>query len=147
MATQIWVNIGLDNCLSPDQCQAIIRTNTGVLLIGPLGTKLNEILIKIQQLSFKKMHLKMSSAKFCPFCHGLNVLISCSTSQNYSYSSHFIAILISSHYTQAVFKTQSKKLSVLMPWIWNHKHRLKKNKNKSSQSFFKVVSFGQTDER
>ena len=31
-----------DNGLSTDRCQAITWTNAGILLIGPLGTKLNE---------------------------------------------------------------------------------------------------------
>ena len=66
--------IGSDNGLSPDQRQAIIRTNAGILSIGPLGTKLSEILIVIHILSFKKMHLKMSSGKWRPSCLGLNVL-------------------------------------------------------------------------
>ena len=39
-----------------------------------LGTNFNEILIKIQTFSLKTMHLEMS-AKWCPFCLGLNVLI------------------------------------------------------------------------
>ena len=66
--------IGSDNGLSPDRRQAIIRTNAGILLIGPLGINFNEILIGIQTFSFKNMHLKMSSAKWRPFCLGLNVL-------------------------------------------------------------------------
>ena len=40
--------------------QAIIWTNAGILLIGPLGTNFNEILIEIYLFSFKKMLLKMS---------------------------------------------------------------------------------------
>ena len=66
--------IGSDNGLSPGRRQAIIWTNAGILLIGPLGTNFNEILIGIQTFSFKKMHLKMSSAKWRPFFLGLNVL-------------------------------------------------------------------------
>ena len=66
--------IGSDNGLSPGRRQAIIWTNAGILLIGPLGTNFIEILIGIQSFSFKKMHLKMSSAKWRPFCLGLNVL-------------------------------------------------------------------------
>ena len=66
--------IGSDNGLSPGRCQAIIWTNAGILLIGLLGTNLSEILIEIDTFSFKKMHLKMSSAKCRPFCLGLNVL-------------------------------------------------------------------------
>ena len=60
--------IDSDNGLSPKRRQA------GILLIGPLGTNFSEILIWIQTFSFKKMHLKMLSAKWHPSCHGLNVL-------------------------------------------------------------------------
>ena len=54
--------------------QAIIWTNAGILLIWPSGTNFNENLIGIETFSFKKMHLKMSSAKWRPFCLGLNML-------------------------------------------------------------------------
>ena len=66
--------MGSDNGLSPDRRQAIIWTNAGILLIGPLETNFSEILIEIHTFSFKKMHLKMSSGKWRPFCLGLNVL-------------------------------------------------------------------------
>ena len=62
-----------DNGLSPGRRQAIIWTNAGILLIGPLGTNFSEILIGIQAFSFTKMHFKMSSRKWRPFCLGLNV--------------------------------------------------------------------------
>ena len=67
--------IASDNGLSPGRRQAIIWTNAGILLIGPLGTKFNKMLIKIHTFSFKKMHLKMSSAKWRSFCLGPNVLM------------------------------------------------------------------------
>ena len=57
--------IGSDNGLSPGRRQAIIWTNAGMLLIGPLGTNFCEILIKIW---LKKMHVKMSSGNWWPFC-------------------------------------------------------------------------------
>ena len=66
--------IGSDNGLSPDRHQAIIWTSAGILLIGPWGTNFIEILIGIHTFSFKKIHLKMSSGKWRPFCLGLNVL-------------------------------------------------------------------------
>ena len=62
------------NGLSPDRRQAIIWTNAGLLSIGPLRTYFIENLIKIQQFSLKKMHVKMLSAKWRPSCLGLNVL-------------------------------------------------------------------------
>ena len=59
--------IGSDNDLSPGRRQAIIWTIAGILLIGSLGTNFSEFLIGIQRFLFKKMHLKMSSAKWRPF--------------------------------------------------------------------------------
>ena len=66
--------IGSDNGLSPARRQAIIWTNAGILLIGRLGTNFSEILIGIQIFSFTKIHSKISSAKWRPFCLGPNVL-------------------------------------------------------------------------
>ena len=66
--------IGSDNGLSPGRRQAIIWTNAGILLSGSLGTNFSEILIGIQTFSFNKLRLKMSPAKWCPFCLGLNML-------------------------------------------------------------------------
>ena len=42
----------------------------GYYSIGPIETNFSEILSKIQNFSFIKMHLKMSSAKLRPFCPG-----------------------------------------------------------------------------
>ena len=67
--------IGSDNGLSPGRRQAIIWINAGILSIGPLGTYFSEIYIEILTFSFKEMRLKVSSAKWQPFCLGLNVLI------------------------------------------------------------------------
>ena len=69
--------IGSDNGLPPGRHQAIIWTNAGLLLIGTLGTNFSEILIKIRIFSFKKMGFNVSSAKWRPFCLGLNVLSMC----------------------------------------------------------------------
>ena len=66
--------IGSDNGLLPGWHQAIIWTNAGILLIRTLGTNFSEILGEIHTFPFKKMHLKMLSAKWRPFCLGLNVL-------------------------------------------------------------------------
>ena len=77
-ATHIYVSkltiIASDNGLSPGRRQAIIWNNDGILWIGLLGTKFSEISIEILTFSFKKMRLKVSSAKWRPFCLGLNVL-------------------------------------------------------------------------
>ena len=66
--------IDSDNGMSPGRRQAIIWTNAGILLIGPLGTNFNETSIEIHAFSLKKIHLKLSSGKLRPFCIGLNVL-------------------------------------------------------------------------
>ena len=66
--------ISTDNGLSPGRRQAIIWTNAGILLIRTSGTNFSEILIDIHTFSFKKIHLKMSSAKWRPLCLGLNML-------------------------------------------------------------------------
>ena len=66
--------IGSDNGLSPGRRQAIIITNAGILLIRPLGTNFSEILIEILTISFKKMCLKVSSAKWRLFSLSLNEL-------------------------------------------------------------------------
>ena len=72
----IWVSklstICSDNGLSPGRRQAIIWTSAGTLLIWTIGTNFNEMLIEIHTFSVKKIHLKMSSTKWWPFCLGLN---------------------------------------------------------------------------
>ena len=67
-------SIGSDNGLSPGRRQAIIKNNAGILLIRPLGTNFSEFFVEILIFSFKKMRLKVSSAKRRPFCLGLNEL-------------------------------------------------------------------------
>ena len=45
---------GSDNGLSPGRRQAIIWTNGGIFLIGPIGVNFSEILIEIKTFSLKK---------------------------------------------------------------------------------------------
>ena len=47
--------IGSDNGLSPGRRQAIIWTNAGILLFGPLGTNFSWVLIGIEENSFEKV--------------------------------------------------------------------------------------------
>ena len=67
--------IDSDNGLSPGQSQAIIWTSAGILLIGTLGANFSELLSEIHAFSFQKIRLKTSSAKWWPFCLGLNELM------------------------------------------------------------------------
>ena len=57
-ASVSYVIIGSDNGLLPNRHQAIIWTNAGILLTGPLWKNFSEILIKIHKFSWKKMHWK-----------------------------------------------------------------------------------------
>ena len=92
-----WVIIGSDNGLSPVRCQAIIWTNAGILLGGPFGTNFSEFLIGIQTFSFRKLHLKTSSAKWRLFCLGLNEL------KSYSYLQDFVFVTAASENHLAEF--------------------------------------------
>ena len=48
----------------------------GYCQLDPWGTNFSEILIKIQNFSFTKIHLKLSSVKWWPVCPGGEELIS-----------------------------------------------------------------------
>ena len=65
-------SIGSGYGVSPDQCQAITWTNADLLSIGPFGTNLNEIRLKIHApFHSRKWIFKMSSAKWRPFYPGI----------------------------------------------------------------------------
>ena len=91
------VSIGLGNGLSPIQYQAIISTNAWLLSIGPLGTKFSEIAIKIQNFSFKKMFLKILSAKWQPFCPGGDELNKHYTDQLLRLFLHYFTLIYDIH--------------------------------------------------
>ena len=57
------ISIVSGNGSLPGRRQAIIWTNAGMLLMGPLGTNFSEILIEIYTFSFKKMHLAAISSR------------------------------------------------------------------------------------
>ena len=69
-----WAIIGSDDSLSTVRRQAIIWTNAVLLLFGPLETTFIEISTTIEQFSYKKFGLKMSSTKWWPVCLCLSVL-------------------------------------------------------------------------
>ena len=118
-------NIASHNGLSPGRRQAIIWNNAGILLIGPLGTNISEILIEIQTFSLKKIRLKMLSAKCRPFCLGLNVLthkcINLSSEQYIPY----MGFKFQCRPVKIIHKTQSEKhldlwLKKVLPMNWRH---------------------------
>ena len=93
--------------LSPGRRQDIIWTNGRILLIGPLGTNFSEILIEIQTFHSRKMHLKMSSVKWRPFCLGLNVSTRRST-RPILYSTHSLS--------SAIYTPSCIAQLLLRPW-------------------------------
>ena len=72
----LWIRSALVQIMA---CRLLgmIKTNAGLLSIGPFGTNFSEILIKIQNFSLMKIHLKISSAKWrtsCPRGDGLKLI-------------------------------------------------------------------------
>ena len=60
--------------------QAIILTSAGILLVGPIGTNFNEILIEIQTFSFKNAFenvvCELAAILFRPWCvNGVYVIL------------------------------------------------------------------------
>ena len=139
-ATHICVSkltiIASDNGLSPGQRQAIIWTNAGILLIGLLGPNYSEILIEIQIFSYMKMHLKMPSAKWSPFCVGLNVLNMSLTQQWPLHSGHNMPTWKLKTAEQFVL-ILSDKLS------WINILRPQQNGRHFTDDIFKCISFNE----
>ena len=106
--------IGSNDGLSPSRRQAIIWTNAGILLIGPRGTSFSEILIGTQAFSFRKMHLKMSPAKWRRFCLGLNVLKLSGGSANLglTYLSKVPIVLLHNYYSPSGEQNEQRILHV-----------------------------------
>ena len=140
--------IGSDNGSSPDRRRAIIWTNAGILLIGPLGTNFSEILIEIHAFSFKKMNLKMSSGKWRPFWLGLNVIISLDNKSNgpslLGYSRQVLSVYLThwGHVTHICVSNQSHHWwpSHYPNQCWNivnwtHGNKLQWNLNRNSYTF------------
>ena len=122
----IWIGnltiIVSDNGLSPGRRQAIIWTSAGILFIGPKGTKFHEILIETHTFSFKTMHLKMSSAKWRPFCLGLNVLMLIGIGKESSFSTHhWLILLLTCGYEQRP-DTKHRIRNILMREYDHDKH-------------------------
>ena len=77
--------IGSDKSLSPSRCQAIIWTNDWALLIGHFS----KIFLKLLTFPFKKIRLKVSFAKWRPFCLDLNMLTLVMSTNMRSLYGHF----------------------------------------------------------
>ena len=88
-----------------------------ILLIGRLGTNFSEKSIKILTFSFGKMRLKVSSAKWRPFCLGLNEL-----SYKWPLSCHHIPFpLWRQLKVTALADNLSLEAALQISWIWLRK--------------------------
>ena len=67
MAVSISELSGSDYGLSPAWPQTIIEVTTDIVSIKAISTNFKQILTKIQQFSFKKMHFKLLYENFQPF--------------------------------------------------------------------------------
>ena len=124
---------GSDNGLSSERRQAIIWTSYGVLSIGNLETNFNEILNEIHTFSFKKMHLNTSSAKWRPFCLGLNML------------NPLISFILNRyHYDDVIMTTTVSLITSLMfvYWAVNSDTDQRKHQSYASLAFVRGIHRG-----
>ena len=102
------VNIGSDNGLSPIRRQAIIGTSAGLLLINwTLMVKLQWNFNQNTIFSFTKMHLKISSVKWRPFCPG-----------GWVYSAHRVVYLTALNWYYLYILMAAGKLAWMVYWAW-----------------------------
>ena len=128
-----WVIIGPGNGLSLVRCQAITWTNAGLLSIGLMGTYFSEIWIEILSFSFKKMQLKMSSARMVVNKLGHHWsrqwLVACSAPSHYLnqcwiivnwtyFSEIWIEILSFSFKKMQLKKSSAKMVAILSRGRW-----------------------------
>ena len=125
--------------------------------LDSLSTNFSQILIKIHPISFKKMHVKLSSAKWQPFCLGFNALSCSNICQIWMWSLTLVVLRLE------YYSKRTKSIPwLLMPWLlalpgheqpwlwnckinrslltmskyWNHLHRLTIQKWQKMQIYF-----------
>ena len=139
-----YATTGSNNGLLPVQCQGIIWNNADILSLSvrPLGTKFSEISIKSWIFPLKKIHLKLLSIKYQPFCHSLCVLIFCSHHHGILFSVTWVYIFLvaklvwrhhSSDITISAQASQIPSISTLCSAICSGTHQRK------HQSFASLV--------
>ena len=98
--------------------QAIIWTHAGILLIGPLATNFNEVLIEIHKFLFSRMYFKVSSGKWRPFCLGLNALKKTACCQQYVMEQHGSEqTLWQCQWRLSVSALTGHQVGVYIPWL------------------------------
>ena len=98
---------------------------TGLLPNGPLGTNFNQILVEIQNFSFMKMHLKISSVKWRPFCPGHNVLT----------QDKMVSIL------QTTFSDSFSALNIVIFWLEFYWNLFPRGPLKSEPTFVEIMAW------
>ena len=114
------VSIGSDNGLSfIFSAKPLSEWSVCLLSIGPLGTNFTEILTKIQNFSFTKMHMKISSAKRQPSCPGGDEL-SCIFFQ---FVSHLVKLTEQCTKSQLIWPHQQRILTWTSYQIFPRTHK------------------------
>ena len=126
--------MGSDNGLSPGRRLAIIWTNAGILLIAPLGTNFNEIIIEIKIFSFTNLHLKVPSAKvaailFRPQCVKVAQLAALQRSAVTGRNRRTLECGTWYHHPRRLQCVWSRNLRILKVATWHYRcrHNLKNN--------------------
>ena len=107
--------ISSDNGLSPDRRQAIILTNAGILLIGPLGTNFSEILIEIfiQENVFESVVCESAAILSRPQC----VNNMAHTGQKILQTPWYVHVVLKLYNLLTTSKTDSILLYIQSGWI------------------------------
>ena len=70
----LYIGFSFDNVKSSTRYQSFTRINDDLLLVGPSETIFNDSKSIMRHISLWKMHLKIPSSKWRPFCLGFNLL-------------------------------------------------------------------------
>ena len=112
--------------------------------MGPLRTNFSEISIEIHTFSFRKMHLKVSSAKWRVFCLGLNEL-TYRYSVGYNHSSIAkLRLLCCWHYDDVIMTilaSQITSLAVVYSIVYSGVNQ-RKHQSSASLAFVREIHRG-----
>ena len=113
--------IGSDNGLSPGRRQAIIWTNVGILLIGPLANKLRwnfnrNSNIFIQENAFESVVCEMTATLSWPQC--VNRLLKCANIRDLTQVTFLDSCDLFTHTLQGCFSATGSLTIAPLPMIW-----------------------------
>ena len=129
------------NGLSPGRRQAIIWTNAGISLIGPLGTNFSEILIEIHTFSiknsFETVVCEMAAILSRPQCVKGRCHICTITLYSYAWEHHLWINSLEINSIWWLFVFQMPINDCILQCLWNCYHL--SNKCHSSQTFLQKI--------